>query len=61
MTEHRNPYVGEGIDGALRSARIDEEESDLYPAGSARADRCLISAARWRAQARELAAEEPEA
>lgn len=50
----RDPYVGEGIDGALRSAQIDEEEAGQYPTGSARAERCLVSALRWRAQAQAL-------
>ena len=29
----REPYVGEGVDGARRSARIDIEEAETLPAG----------------------------
>jgi len=27
----RRPYVGEGVDGASRSAQIDREEADALP------------------------------
>lgn len=58
---HRFPYVGEGADGARRSAQIDREEADGYDAGEQR-DACLASAERWEAQAAELdaAATEPD-
>lgn len=45
----REPYVGEGVDGARRSARIDIEEAEILPAGEDR-DRCLLSAERWSLQ-----------
>jgi hypothetical protein len=49
----RSPYVGEGADGARRSANIDRSEADLYDPGPDR-DRCLASAERWEDQARML-------
>lgn len=51
---HRFPYVGDGVDGALRSARIDEEEAEMLDPGERR-DALLLSAERWRMQADELA------
>ncbi len=53
MTGHRNPYVGDGADGARRSAQIDLEEADCLPTGDQR-DTCLLSAERWIMQAEEL-------
>lgn len=49
----RRPYVGQGVDGARRSARVDHEEADTLPAGEDR-DRCLLSAERWGRQAEHL-------
>lgn len=46
----RTPYVGEGRDGAERSAQIDREEADSLDEGPRR-DAVLTSAARWDAQA----------
>ena len=45
----RRPYVGQGVDGASRSARIDREEADAGPPGGQREER-LASADRWEAQ-----------
>jgi len=42
----REPYVGEGADGARRSAQIDLEEADCLPPGEVR-DAALLSAERW--------------
>lgn len=53
---HRRPYVGEGIDGALRSAEIDRSEADGMDHGAIR-DACLASAVRWEQQAAVLAAD----
>lgn len=50
---HRTPYVGEGIDGALRSAEIDRSEADGFPTGSQERERCLASAKAWEKQARQ--------
>lgn len=54
VTSHRYPYIGDGVDGALRSARIDEEEAEMLEAGERR-DSLLLSAERWRMQAEDLA------
>lgn len=51
---HRRPYVGDGVDGARRSAEIDRTEADTYPTGSDARDRCLRSAIRWEQQADDL-------
>lgn len=48
----RIPYVGEGSDGALRSAQIDREEADTMPPGAER-DARLSSAYAWERQAKE--------
>lgn len=53
----RNPYVGDGAEGARRSAEIDRSEAETLPAGEHR-DRCLLSAERWIMQAEELEANE---
>jgi hypothetical protein len=42
----RNPYVGEGAEGACRSAQINPEEADTLPPGNDR-DSCLLSAEGW--------------
>lgn len=66
MSQHphwRRPYVGDvqgipletDIDGCYRSAEIDRSEADGYDPGPDR-DRCLSSAERWEAQAREVEA-----
>ena len=49
----REPYVGEGADGARRSAQIDLEECDTLPPGELH-DLRLLSAERWQMQAEEL-------
>ncbi len=54
----REPYVGEGADGARRSAQIDLEEADCLPPGEARDD-ALLSAERWVLQAERLEAGDP--
>lgn len=56
MSEHRTPYVGEGADGARRSAAIDREEAGTYAIDDPRLDRALESAIRWDEQADELEA-----
>ncbi len=48
----RPPYVGEGADGARRSAQIDLEEADGLSPGRRR-DECLLSAERWMLEAEE--------
>lgn len=53
MTQLRAPYVGEGADGARRSAQIDLEEADCMDPGEDR-DRVLLSAERWQLQAEQL-------
>jgi len=52
--DHRTPYVGEGIDGCLRSAEIDRTEADTYRTGGPNWQRCMHSALRWEAQAQAL-------
>lgn len=49
----REPYVGDGADGARRSAQIDLEEADGLDPGERR-DHCLASAERWLEQATHL-------
>jgi hypothetical protein len=51
--------VGEGADGARRSAQIDLEEADCLPAGEQRDD-CLLSAERWILQAEHLEGHAPD-
>jgi hypothetical protein len=51
---HRWPYVGEGADGARRSAQIDREEADTLPWDDPRRVTLQMSAARWNQQAAEL-------
>lgn len=43
----RTPYVGEGADGARRSAQIDREEAAGLDRGDPRRERLLESAQRW--------------
>lgn len=50
----RRPYVGDGADGALRSARIDLEEADGLDRDDPRRSELLASADRWQAQADRL-------
>lgn len=50
----RNPYVGEGEDGARRSARIDQEEAEGLAWSDPRRAELETSSERWAAQAREL-------
>jgi hypothetical protein len=52
--DHRDPYVGEGADGARRSAQIDREEADQLEPGTTQYDYVLASAERWDQQARDL-------
>jgi hypothetical protein len=47
----RTPYVGEGSDGARRSAEIDRTEAETVHAGSARWYELMGSAAKWEVQA----------
>ncbi len=54
MTTHRIPYVGDGADGARRSAQIDLEEADGLDQHDPRRDALLASAARWDQQADDL-------
>jgi hypothetical protein len=55
MAHLRIPYVGEGADGAYRSAQIDLEEADCCDPGERR-DHCLLSAEWWLLQAEYLEA-----
>jgi len=47
----RIPYVGEGADGARRSARIDREELELLDPLDPRRDQLAASADAWDRQA----------
>lgn len=58
-SDHRDPYVGAGADGARRSAQIDREEADCLDRGTPRYDMLLSSAAAWDRQADELDAADP--
>jgi hypothetical protein len=51
MSYYRHPYVGEGADGARRSAQIDREEAATLDAHDPRRATLLESAARWEQQA----------
>lgn len=53
----RDPYVGEGADGARRSAQIDREEAETLPKTDARRTVLELSARRWDDQAAFLEAE----
>lgn len=61
MSLMREPYVGTGIDGALRSAQIDESEADTLDRHDPRREDVLESARRWREQAAVLAKSESSA
>ena len=52
----RSPYVGEGADGARRSAEIDLTEADTHPTGSERWHQLRASADRWIEQAERIEA-----
>lgn len=52
----RTPYLGEGYDGARRSAQIDREEADGLDIEDPRHSELLDSAQRWEAQAERHAA-----
>jgi len=47
----RRPYVGEGADGARRSAQIDREELELLDRLDPRRDELTASADEWDRQA----------
>lgn len=51
----REPYVGDGVDGCLRSAQIDREEADCLDLSDPRYAEALASAERWEQQAVVLA------
>jgi len=57
VADLRYPYVGEGADGARRSAQIDLEQADCMDPGEERDER-LLSAARWELQADRLERED---
>lgn len=50
----RNPYVGDDVDGCLRSAQIDQEEADLLDLDDPRRAYLHDSDEAWRAQAKRL-------
>jgi hypothetical protein len=54
-TRLRDPYVGEDIDGCLRSAQIDRDEADCLDLRDPRHAEALASAERWEQQAEQLA------
>jgi hypothetical protein len=58
FSQDRDPYVGEGADGARRSAQIDRDELDTLAADDPRRPFVLESAARWDAQAARLESQE---
>lgn len=51
----REPYVGEGVDGCMRSAQIDREEADRLDLDDPRYAEVIASAERWEHQAELLA------
>jgi hypothetical protein len=51
MSYYRHPYVGDGADGARRSAQIDRKEAATLDAEDPRRATLLESAARWEQQA----------
>lgn len=55
--KHRNPYVGEGADGARRSAEIDRTEADGLDVADPRYSELQASAEAWETQARAIDAE----
>lgn len=54
-TRLREPYVGEGVDGCLRSAQIDREEADCLKRDDPRYAGVIASAESWERQAELLA------
>jgi hypothetical protein len=54
MTLHRHPYVGEGVDGARRSAEIDRTEADGLDQLDPRRELLLSSSRAWQLQAVDL-------
>jgi hypothetical protein len=52
----RDPYIGEGAEGARQSAVIDREEADTLDRSDPRRDTLLFSAIAWETQAEELEA-----
>lgn len=57
--EHRKPYIGEGADGARRSAAVDAEQADMLAWNDPAREGLHASAQRWLEQARRV--EEAEA
>ena len=55
----RTPYVGNGAEGARRSAQIDREELDAYSPDDPQRTKIEQSAARWDQQAEMLDAFDP--
>ena len=55
VTRLREPYVGEGVDGCLRSAQIDREEADCLDLDGPRYAEVIASAESWERQAEQLA------
>lgn len=53
----RRPYVGDGADGARRSAEVDRNEADTLDRDDPRRDELLASADRWEEQAAQLEAD----
>lgn len=53
---HREPYVGEGAEGARRSAEIDRTEADTVDRDTSRHAELLASAEAWEQQAADLEA-----
>lgn len=58
VPEDRFPYVGEGLNGARRSAQIDREEADGLDLTDPRYTQAMASAARWDEQAARIIARE---
>ncbi len=54
-TRLREPYVGDGVDGCLRSAQIDREEADCLDLDDPRYAGVIASAESWERQAEQLA------
>ena len=57
MSYPRIPYVGEGADGARRSAAIDLSEAEGYALDDPRREERLLSSIAWSAQALAIEAE----
>lgn len=56
MAATRDPYVGEGADGARRSAQIDREEADTLDRDDPRWAGRMLSAQAWEEQAEQIEA-----